>query len=386
MKITKIDVHQVVVPARSERVISEAFGPPFFDHAPKLILEVHTDVGLVGLGESQRGSPISVIKRQLSALKDKDLTAINFQDPPVKDFSGDDLFGHNNPDYPHRLEERNFVDPSDLGITVAIMDLIGKRAGLPTHALLGGAYRHRVPADYWMARMHPDASARVCRDAQDTGYRGVKLKCSLEDDNVKRAEAVLKACGPDFKMLFDPNLRFYRPAEAIPLIRDLAKVGNLRAVEDPFDRQNFDWWRQLHDLAICPLAYSAVVFGSSHYLLEAIGRHFCDYINLYGNPWQVKHAGMMCHAAGIHTWHNSGLDLGILEANYLHIAAATKLMSLPQEVLGRTVREHNLITNAFAPDNGYVDVPTGPGLGVELDRDALARYTIKQTTLVPERL
>jgi muconate cycloisomerase len=52
-------------------------------------------------------------------------------------------------------------------------------------------------------------------------------------------------------------------------------------------------------------------------------------------------------------------------------------MTLPSDLFGRTVRTHNLITNSMAVSNGTVEVPTGPGLGVQLDRDALDQYTVR---------
>ena len=59
------------------------------------------------------------------------------------------------------------------------------------------------------------------------------------------------------------------------------------------------------------------------------------------------------------TWHGSGVDLGIIEALFLHVAAATKSMTRPSDLFGRTIREHNLITDALSAENGAVRVPAG---------------------------
>ncbi|HEX7010565.1 MAG TPA: mandelate racemase/muconate lactonizing enzyme family protein, partial [Phycisphaeraceae bacterium] len=279
---------------------------------------------------------------------------------------------------PHRLHERSFNNYADLGVHAMLLDLLGKRVGLPVCALLGGAYRQRVRVDYWMGRMTPEDSARVCRAAQAAGYRGVKCKCALEDDNVERAEAVRDACGPDFKITFDPNQRFYRYAEAMPMLHRLAQVGNIGCVEDPFAKGDLEPYRLLRAKGWFPVALH---LSYSPVLIETIRQHACDFVNLSDLPWDVRKAGDVCWLAGLPTWHGSGVDLGVLEALYLHVCAATKSMTRPSDILGRQIRQHNLITHPMTVEDGTIAVPTGPGLGVELDRDALDRYTTRRFTI-----
>jgi muconate cycloisomerase len=56
-------------------------------------------------------------------------------------------------------------------------------------------------------------------------------------------------------------------------------------------------------------------------------------------------------------------------------------MARPSDIFGRTIRRHNLITNPLAAEGGFIAVPKGPGLGVELDRDALDRHTVRRFTV-----
>ncbi|WP_428937623.1 mandelate racemase/muconate lactonizing enzyme family protein [Fontivita pretiosa] len=372
MKLIRVDAYEVVVPARPGRVNSEEYGPPIWDMIPKLVVEFHTDDGLVGLGEGPRSSGETTLRSACAQLAGRDLRALCFQEPPLLDLSSHDMFAVANPRRPHRLLERNFNNYDHLAVHVALLDLLGKHTGLPLCALMGGAYRERVAVDTWMGRMTPQDSARICREAQALGFHGAKMKCALEDDNVARAQAIRDACGEQFKLTFDPNHRFYRFAEAAPLVRQLAAVGNLGCVEDPFPKGDLEAYRMLRQLALAPIAlhlpYDSI-------LIEAIRTHACDFVNLGGTPWDIKRGGEVCWLAGIPTWHGSGVDLGILEACYLHTAAATKSMWRPCDIFGRTIREHNLITNPMIAQDGSMPVPAGPGLGVELDRDALDRYT-----------
>ena len=349
-----------------------------FDETPKLIYEVHTDEGLVGLGEGPRGWGEAGLRAAVACLKDRAIATICLQEPPLYDLSRDDMLGHPNPKRPHRPLERSFNVYDQLGVHAALLDLMGKKTNLPVCALMGGAYRDRVAVDTWMGRMTPDDSARVCRAAQQQGYRGAKCKCALEDDNVERAAAIRDACGADFKLTFDPNGRFYRYGEAMPTLRKLAEVGNIGCVEDPFPKGDLEAFVMLRRHGLFPVALH---LGYDALLIEAIRRGACDFVNLSATPFDVRRGGDACWAAGIATWHGSGVDLGIIEALFLHTAAATKSMTRPSDLFGRTIREHNLITNPLQPADGFITVPTGPGLGVELDRDASDRYTTRQFSI-----
>lgn len=378
MKITHVIGHEVVVPSRPGRANSEMYGPSVFDTVSKIIIEVHTDAGLVGLGETMRGTAEGAIRSGIERMIDLDWSRLCLQEPPLQDLSNNDMYGHPVPDRPHRLWETSFSTGNEMALHAALLDLMGKQVGQPASALMGGAYRDRIPVDYWMARMTPEDSARVCAAASKAGYRGVKCKCALEDDLVERAEAVGDVCGADFKITFDPNGRFYRPSEAMPMFRRLVEVGNIGCLEDPFPSSDLEWWRLLRQQGLFPIALGTV-YGPV--LIEAIRAHACDYANLNGLPWDIRKAGDVCWAAGMRTWHGSGLDLGVLEALYRHTCAVTKSMTLPSDILGRSIREHNLVTDAMPVEDGMVAVPTGPGLGVALDRDALDKYKIRQFTI-----
>ena len=378
MRITHVTGYEVVVPCRSGVTTSAMYGPAIFDQTSKIIIEVQTNVGLIGLGETMRGTPEESLRSGIERIGELDWAQFCLQEPPLQDLSAHDMYGHIVPDRPHRLWETSFSNGNEMAIHAVLLDLLGKQAGVPAAALMGGAYRNRIPVDYWMGRMTPEDSARVCRAAKKLGYRGVKCKCALEDDIVERAEAIREACGTDFKITFDPNGRFYRPAEAMPMFRRLAALGNTGCLEDPFPASDLEWWRLVRQQGLFPLALGTVYGGV---LIEAIRAHACDYANLNGLPWHIRKAGDVCWAAGMRTWHGSGLDLGILEALYRHTCAATKSMTLPSDILGRSIREHNLVTDAMPVERGTVSLPTGPGLGVELDRDAMEQYIVRRFTI-----
>jgi muconate cycloisomerase len=370
MKILRVEAYEVVVPTRAGRVNSPEFGRVVFDEAPKLVFEARTDEGVAGLGEGPRGWGEAGLRAAMACLKDRPVESLCFQEPPLIDLSRHDMFGPE-ATRPHRYHERSFNSYEQVGVHAVLLDLLGRKLGVPVCALLGGAYRDRVAVETWMGRMTPADSARVCREAKEQGYHGVKFKCALEDDNVERAEAIREACGADFKLTLDPNARFYRYAEAMPVLRRLAAVGNVGCVEDPFPQEDLEPYRLLRGHGLFAVAMH---LGYEPLLVEAIRQHACDLVNFSATPWDVRSGGAICWAAGVPTWQGSGVDLGILEALFLHVAAATKSMTHPSDLFGRTIREHNLITDSFVAEDGALRVPAGAGLGVELDREALDRY------------
>jgi muconate cycloisomerase len=111
-------------------------------------------------------------------------------------------------------------------------------------------------------------------------------------------------------------------------------------------------------------------------VLEAIRLGAADIFNLRGTMTTVNQLGYMAEIAGMAIWRGSGLDLGILDASYAHVCAATPSCTLGSDIIGQFMREDDLITEPLVYEAGHVLVPQGPGLGVQLDLDALARYTV----------
>lgn len=123
-------------------------------------------------------------------------------------------------------------------VETALLDLTARRADVPLSHLFGGAWRDRVAVDYWMGRESPARAVQCVRRAVALGFRGIKCKTTLEDENVQRLEAIRAEAGPDFRVTVDPNGRFYRLADAIATIRAMDAVGNMHVLEDPFPRHN----------------------------------------------------------------------------------------------------------------------------------------------------
>src|ERR1051326_167166 len=141
---------------------------------------------------------------------------------------------------------------------------------------------------------------------------------NLAEPIVARLQAICGVCGPEFKVTVDPNQRFYRPAEAIAVAKELEKIGNVFVLEDPVAKWNLDWYRQIRAATSIPVALH---LGNPQDIISAIKVEAVDYMNLGGSMVQFVKNAAIAAAAGILCWHGSGNDLGILETAYLHAAA-----------------------------------------------------------------
>ena len=370
MKITDVEIWTVVVPTIPGRVHSPEFGPAGWDLVPKHIIRVNTDGGICGLGETNRGCPLEGVREGARLLQGRDPLKLSLQHV----FTEAAL---------HRPGTQGTRDWESLGgwqtgpayeaFEMAVYDIVGKAREIPVHALLGGAYRDRVPADYWMGHQTPEDSAKTARLGYERGFHGVKMKCTSDEPMVDRIRAILDATDVAFKCTVDPNQRFYRPAEAIALAREFEKLGNVGALEDPMAKWNLDWYRQLRAATSIPVALH---LSAPHDIINAIKAEAVDYMNLGGGMYAFVKNAAIADAAGIPVWHGSGNDLGIMEMSYLHAASVPRNCVLPCDFVGSWTREDDLVVEGLQLEGGHAVVPEKPGLGCELDMDAVEKYRV----------
>jgi muconate cycloisomerase len=262
---------------------------------------------------------------------------------------------------------------------MALFDLMGKALGVPAWRLLGGgAFREQIPVSRCSGRMAPDHAARIAIECVEQGYSVLKMKATATDPVADRLEAIQNAVGDQLSIVVDPNERFYRPAHLFALEAELHDRGitNVQCYESPFDQTNLDWYVLARSKLSTPIAFH---LESPALVREVIKRETCDWMNISGPMVNVYKLAALAEAAGIPTWHGSGVDLGIAEAAHLHACAASRSMTLTSDVCGETLRVDDLISEPLVIANGHAKVPDGPGLGVMLDEEAVERYRVRDS-------
>ena len=238
-----------------------------------------------------------------------------------------------------------------------------------------GVVRDRVLVHYWAGRRTPEDLARIAVHAKGQGFGGIKIKCALEDPNLEPVQAVYEACGPEFRITMDPNMRFRSVEETLKVAASLQGYP-IEVFEDPIPKDDLSDYVRLRQEMEIPLALH---LERPEDVLEAIRRGAADIFNLRGTITGFAKAAYLAEVAGLPVWRGSGLDLGILDASYAHVCAAAPACTLGSDIVGNFLREDDLIEEPLEYEEGYVRVPEGPGLGVQLDEEALERYTVERT-------
>jgi muconate cycloisomerase len=359
MKITHIEKWKVVVPLKPDAVNSPAYDSEdeslsWFGNVPKHIIRIHTDdSGIVGVGETARGCSAEQVDKAIAALTGKAVEGIDLHALPIE---RNDVYG---------------------AFEMALFDLVGKQLGVTAARLLGAQVRDRVLVDFWTGRRTPEDLARKAKEGRALGFHGIKIKCTLEDPNVERLQAIADAVGTDFKVTVDPNCRFYEPDHTLELAEALGDLRQIVAVfEDPVPKEDLDWYVRLRQQLQVPLAMHLY---SGKDVFEAVKHEAVDMLNISpGSMVTFVKACYIAEQAGVPVWHGSGVDLGIMDMSFVQACAAAPAATLPSDIVGTFVREDDLIVEPIRMEEGYALVPEKPGLGVELDEAAVNRYAVAE--------
>jgi muconate cycloisomerase len=249
--------------------------------------------------------------------------------------------------------------------------------------LLGGALREKVKVGAWSSHRVTDQVGGLVKHFQSIGYDCIKFKCDLQDDVVAWCRTIADAA-PGMQVILDPNERWEFAYEARKRLDGLREAGNVLCLEDPIPRWKIAEYAALRAYSSVPV----VLHVSLPYLLHgqriqdairAIQLGAVDGFNFNAGLADFQRMEHIAAAAELPCWHGSEIDLGILEAMYVHSSAAGASCTWPGDIFGRMIREHDLLKTPLRFDPPYVHLPLGPGLGVEPDPAALAKYLIHKT-------
>ncbi len=363
MKVTGVDVHTVSVPFTHPE--TWRFGRMW--GLTNALVEVHTDAGISGIGEVP-GSPL--IKLVLDAIE-ATVPWIVGEDPMrITQFlaRASDRGWHH---YPY------LGNGAAAGIEMALWDICGKAHGCPVHQFFGGLDTERVPF-YWFIGVDdrtPATARRQAAEGAERGFKTVYIKIGFDLDNdIVLARAIKDEVGDAVAVRVDAN-EAWSVFEARDALWRFEDVG-VEFVEQPID---------MHDIAgLADLKSNCRVrIGANQsawlpaQVPQVLAAHAADVVvtdpHQLGGLVPFHNAATMCQTAGIPICKHAFADLGITT-----IATSHVLGTLPSPQLGHqqflTFLTHDLCAEKITFEDGAIRVPTGPGLGVELDRDALSFY------------
>ena len=364
MKIVDVRIHKLVVPMRPGAVHSEGVEDKLcapdpvtgrslnFWEFPKWIIELVADNGLVGLGEPRRGDLYGPLCEFADMMIGKSLPELPVGNLPL----------------PHSDDYESYIIYE--AFEMAWLDLLGRHLGVSVHHLLGGKRIDRVPIDFWMGRGTPEDTAQRAGMGVEMGFHGMKMKCKLSDPIAERVAAA-RSVAPHISIVLDPNQRFEDLDGALQVSRSLEGSDGV-TFESPVPQDRLDWYVQLRSQIPQPIALHLTSITA---LVPALQQNAADYYNLLGPLKEFVDWATWTRKAGCPTWRGTGMDLGIRDMSSVHAAAAAGC-ELPSDIIGNILREDDLIVEPIAFEDGALVVPDAPGLGIELDGDALEKYRV----------
>ena len=282
------------------------------------------------------------------------------------------------------------------GIEQALWDIVGRACGQPVYNLLGGRCRDRIRvyANGWSyGTSAPDEFARAAEGVVEQGFTALKLdplprawRTYIPKDHERHAveviRAIRKAVGPDVDILLDIHRRL-APMHAISLSKRLEEFEPYW-FEEPCQAENLDAIAEVRSATAIPVVTGENIFTKDGFR-PVFERRAADIINPdvanCGGILELKEIAAMAEpylvAVSPHNYNSMVLGL----AATVHASAVMSNFVITEYFLPFVELGREVCRNPLEPVNGYIELPTGPGLGLEIDEAALARHPYKQFPL-----
>jgi galactonate dehydratase len=279
------------------------------------------------------------------------------------------------------------------GIDQALWDIKGKSAGLPVHQLLGGPLRDRIRVYSWIGGDRPADTAAAARAAVERGFGAVKMNATEElqfldshaqvDAALARVAAVREAVGPSIGIGLDFHGRVHKPMAKV-LLRELEPF-RLMFVEEPVLSEHYEALPELAAVSSVPIALGERLYSR------------WDFKRILAGGWVDVLQPDPSHAGGITETRKiaamaEAYDVAVALHCPLGPIALAACLQLDAVAYNAVIQEQSLgihynqgsdlldyLRNrgVFEYRDGFVRIPDGPGLGVEIDEEVLRERAAK---------
>ncbi|VFQ43092.1 mandelate racemase/muconate lactonizing enzyme family protein [Desulfoluna butyratoxydans] len=371
MIITDVDVICLRIPAREATCV---WGED------AVIVRVHTDLGITGIGESDT-SPMAV--KAFIETPNSNLACFGLRDILVGE----------NPLEIGRLWDKMYEASSYMGrrgggihamsaVDIALWDIASQHYGVPVHTLLGGKYRKKIKAyGTFIPDDSPETCARLALDLVDKGFRALKFGGGSfglnPEDDVAVVRAVREVVGPDVELMIDMVSRWRTYGHALTMSRRLEPF-NLSWIEEPVPSDHLDAYARLTS------ATSQKISGGEILTTRYEFRDFIEQgkpdivqpdITRCGGISEMKKIADMADINGVQLVPH-GFSTGILLSATVQFLAACPHGDLMEYSLSDSALATDLVENPITFEDGYVTVPDTPGLGITLNDEIINRYRV----------
>ena len=344
------------------------------------LVRVHTDEGVVGIGEADTSPYLArtMIEMPSSHAVARGLAEVLVGEDPLDADGVWHTLYHATYHYGRAGVALHVMSAID----IALWDIAGKASGRPVHELLGGATVATVPV--YASEVMPDTPDEVRRLAEAAvaaGYRALKLGWGPLgrdlDRDVELARAAREALGPDRELMLDGGMA-YTVESALELLERLEDVHPYW-LEEPLAADDYDGYRRLADATPVRVAAGEADSGLAPYRALVEEGHV-DVLQ----PDIARCGGftVACGISALASEHDVEavphcFSTGVLVAASLHFVAALERPTWSEYSVADSPFVSGVLAEPFVLHDGELRVPTGPGLGIELDADLLARMTVR---------
>lgn len=344
VKVTAVDRIVVDVPFTPRQVrITER---EVYNWAILELCRVVTDAGLVGWGET-------VLHYTWGRVTDESVSRVIGQSPAR--FMNDDSLG--------------------AGLQMALFDVVGKALGIPCYALMGRKVRDWVPISWWSIDASPEDWALEAGEAVSKGYTSFKIKQRPWRDIVAQVKAITEAVPGYFKLDSDANSTMQNAATAIPIIKRLEEFDNVAMFETPIPQEDILGNRQIRRSINRPVAMH---FGSPPFV-TVVREEVCDGFVIGGGSTAVVRSGILAGEARMPFWLQL-VGAGLTTTWAAHLGAVLSHAIWPA-ITCLNLYSHQLLKREIEVVGGFHRVPEAPGLGIEVDEEAVERFRVPEPVM-----
>jgi L-alanine-DL-glutamate epimerase-like enolase superfamily enzyme len=368
MKISGLELFRICVSMAKPYHLSKVLGTR--NETQAIILKIHTDDGLVGLGEA---NPSLLVAGESPAG-----VMVMF-----KEYLGPMLLGAD-PLAMSQLEialdsaiSGNYASKGAVGM--ALYDIAGQAWGVPVHTLFGGKLVSELPMLWPLGSGSPADDISAMEEKLAQGFKTYMLKMgSLPiKQEIERVKAVRERFGPEVKLVADAN-QGWEVYETLEFITGLQGT-KLELIEQPLRREDWEGLRRIRALCSWPISADEGLV-SIHDARNLIERQAVDVFSLKvsknGGLIRTKKMAVLAEAYDLTCLMNSELEFGITQAALLHVGCTlSNLVDIGHAYMSPLRLADDVTDYARLVDRGRVRVPESPGLGVSLDHNKLERYT-----------
>jgi L-alanine-DL-glutamate epimerase-like enolase superfamily enzyme len=367
MKITAIEPIILWAPVKEPWRI----GTAVYDKMHTLLVKVETDEGIVGYGEGL----VRIGPEVGAAVVDKILTPVVVgQDPFNVELIWDRMYAVMR----GRGHSKGFMLEAMSGVDMALWDIMGKALGQPVHRLLGSYGRTSLPVYASSILFKPtDQVVKEAEGLAAQGYSAIKLKVGQGiDTDMRNVRAIQSALGDGVRLMVDANCSF-DTLQAMQLGRQLEAAGVVW-FEEPVAPENLDGYAKLAQALDMPIAGGETEFNRWAFK-ELFVRNAIDIIQpdlgRCGGFTEARKIAAVASAFDVPVAPHTGASSAVSIAAAMQWAASLPNM-LTFEVMypENPLREELLLEPLPTMKGGYLEVPQKPGLGIEIDPKAIARF------------